>query len=210
MANPKRGAVIGKFRIRNRNASILTRFVNIETLAYQCMNQAGRYFFFKLCTIPGTNYVIRRSIIQEIGGWDPKALSEDAEETQAESEENDFSRPPEHGHSPYAKDFAYGQDVVFSGAYDTNRFYFQIPDYWQVEYAYARIQLTVSQLIGDGPASLTFALGDSPICSVELGGGAKERVLYVPIPVEQLKTGFNSFPGLAPPAAGGGRHMGPV
>lgn len=121
------------------------------------------------------------------------AQAAEAEETQAESEENDFSRPPEHGHSPYAKDFAYGQDVVFSGAYDTNRFYFQIPDYWQVEYAYARIQLTVSQLIGDGPASLTFALGDSPICSVELGGGAKERVLYVPIPVEQLKTGFNSF-----------------
>lgn len=79
MADPRRGAVIGKFRTRNRNATILTRFVNIETLAYQCMNQAGRYFFFKLCTIPGTNYVIRRSIIEEIGGWDPKALSEDTE-----------------------------------------------------------------------------------------------------------------------------------
>lgn len=79
MADPKRGAVIGKFRTRNRNATILTRFVNIETLAYQCMNQAGRYFYFKLCTIPGTNYVIRRSIIEEIGGWDPKALSEDTE-----------------------------------------------------------------------------------------------------------------------------------
>ena len=79
MADPKRGAVIGKFRTRNRNATILTRLVNIETLAYQCMNQAGRYFYFKLCTIPGTNYVIRRSIIEEIGGWDPKALSEDTE-----------------------------------------------------------------------------------------------------------------------------------
>ncbi len=79
MADPRRGAVIGKFRTRNRNATILTRFVNIETLAYQCMNQAGRYFFFKLCTIPGTNYVIRRDIIEEIGGWDPKALSEDTE-----------------------------------------------------------------------------------------------------------------------------------
>lgn len=75
----KLGAVIGKFRTRNRNASILSRFVNIETLAYQCMNQAGRYFFFKLCTIPGTNYVIRRSILTEIGGWDTKALSEDTE-----------------------------------------------------------------------------------------------------------------------------------
>ncbi|MGB8450890.1 MAG: glycosyltransferase [Anaerocolumna sp.] len=79
IADDKAGAVIGKFRTRNRNASILTRFVNIETLAYQCMNQAGRFLFFKLCTIPGTNFVIRRSIIEEMGGWDPKALSEDTE-----------------------------------------------------------------------------------------------------------------------------------
>lgn len=79
MSDDKLGAVIGKFRTRNRNASILTRFVNIETLAYQCMNQAGRYFFFRLCTIPGTNFVIRRSIVEEMGGWDTKALSEDTE-----------------------------------------------------------------------------------------------------------------------------------
>ncbi|MHB8061975.1 MAG: glycosyltransferase family 2 protein [Ruminiclostridium sp.] len=79
MSNDKLGAVIGKFRTRNRNASLITRFVNIETLAYQCMNQAGRWFFFKLCTIPGTNFVVRRSIIDEIGGWDTKALSEDTE-----------------------------------------------------------------------------------------------------------------------------------
>lgn len=79
MADDKLGAVIGKFRTRNRNASILSRFVNIETLSHQCMNQAGRFFFFKLCTIPGTNYVIRRSIVEEVGGWDVKALSEDTE-----------------------------------------------------------------------------------------------------------------------------------
>ena len=36
MKDDKLGAVIGKFRTRNRNASLLTRFVNIETLAYQC------------------------------------------------------------------------------------------------------------------------------------------------------------------------------
>lgn len=79
MSDEKIGAVVGKFRTRNRNASILSRFVNIETLAYQCMNQAGRFFFFKLCTIPGTNFVMRRSIVEAIGGWDPKALSEDTE-----------------------------------------------------------------------------------------------------------------------------------
>lgn len=53
------GAVIGKFRTRNKNATILTRFINIETLAFQWMAQAGRRQLFKLCTIPGTNYVIR-------------------------------------------------------------------------------------------------------------------------------------------------------
>ncbi len=79
MCDDSLGAVIGKFRTRNRNDSLLTRFVNIETLAYQCMTQAGRWFFFKLCTIPGTNFVIRRSIVNEIGGWDTKALSEDTE-----------------------------------------------------------------------------------------------------------------------------------
>ena len=79
MEDDKLGAVIGKFRTRNRNASLLSRFVNIETLAYQCMNQAGRYYFFRLCTIPGTNSVIRRSLIEEIGGWDVNALSEDTE-----------------------------------------------------------------------------------------------------------------------------------
>ncbi len=79
MGDDSLAAVIGKFRTRNRNASRLTRFVNIETLAHQCMNQAGRWFYFGLCTIPGTNFVIHRHIIEKIGGWDPDALSEDTE-----------------------------------------------------------------------------------------------------------------------------------
>lgn len=72
-------AVIGKFRTRNKNASILTRFINIETLAFQWMAQAGRQQLFGLCTIPGTNYVVRRSVVEQIGGWDVKALAEDTE-----------------------------------------------------------------------------------------------------------------------------------
>ncbi|UQZ34028.1 glycosyl transferase family 2 [Paenibacillus sp. PK3_47] len=73
------GAVIGKFRTRNRDASLLTRFINIETLSFQWMAQAGRWKLFKLCTIPGTNYVMRRSIVESVGGWDVKALAEDTE-----------------------------------------------------------------------------------------------------------------------------------
>lgn len=73
------GAVIGKFRTRNRDASLLTRFINIETLSFQWMAQAGRWKLFQLCTIPGTNFIIRRSIVEAIGGWDEKAVAEDTE-----------------------------------------------------------------------------------------------------------------------------------
>lgn len=73
------GAVIGKFRTRNKKASLLTRFINIETLSFQWMAQAGRRQLFKLVTIPGTNYVIRRELLEKIGGWDVKALAEDTE-----------------------------------------------------------------------------------------------------------------------------------
>lgn len=75
----KLGAVIGKFRTRNKNVNLLTRFINIETLAYQWMAQSGRWYLFRLCTIPGTNYIIRRSILDKIDGWDEKALAEDTE-----------------------------------------------------------------------------------------------------------------------------------
>ncbi len=72
-------AVIGKFRTRNRDSSLLTRFINIETLSFQWMAQAGRWQLFKLCTIPGTNFIVRRDVIDEIGGWDINAVAEDTE-----------------------------------------------------------------------------------------------------------------------------------
>ena len=77
--DPTLGAVVGKFRTRNRDASLLTRFINIETLSFQWMAQAGRWKLFKLCTIPGTNFIMRRSIVETIGGWDVKAIAEDTE-----------------------------------------------------------------------------------------------------------------------------------
>lgn len=73
------GAVIGKFRTRNKNKNLLTKFINIETLSFQWMSQAGRWELFNLCTIPGTNFILRKSIIEEIGGWDSKAIAEDTE-----------------------------------------------------------------------------------------------------------------------------------
>ena len=64
---------------RNKKVNMLTAFINIETLAFQWMSQAGRWQFFNLCTIPGTNFIIRRSLIEEMGGWDTKAVTEDTE-----------------------------------------------------------------------------------------------------------------------------------
>ncbi len=79
MNDDKAGAVIGKFRCRNKNTNFLTRCINLEGLYFQWMAQAGRWNLFKLCTIPGTNFVIRRTILERIGGWDTKAVTEDTE-----------------------------------------------------------------------------------------------------------------------------------
>lgn len=77
--DPKAGAMVGKFRVINAKKNLLTRFINIETITFQWMAQAGRWFWFRIATIPGTNFAIRRSIIEELGGWDEGALAEDTE-----------------------------------------------------------------------------------------------------------------------------------
>ncbi|MFB1049846.1 glycosyltransferase [Paraliobacillus sp. JSM ZJ581] len=81
MNDPKAGAIVGKFRVNNAKKNLLTKFINIETICFQWMAQAGRWFWFKVTTIPGTNFAIRRSIIEELNGWDEKALAEDTELT---------------------------------------------------------------------------------------------------------------------------------
>ncbi len=75
----KAGVSIGKFRVTNANNNILTKFIDIETITFQWLAQGGRWYWFKLSTIPGTNFAIRRSILETLGGWDEKALSEDTE-----------------------------------------------------------------------------------------------------------------------------------
>ncbi len=79
LLNPRLGAVIGKFRTINKNRSLLTRFINIETLSFQSILQAGRWKLFKIATLPGTNFVIRKKVIDEMGGWDADAMTEDSE-----------------------------------------------------------------------------------------------------------------------------------
>jgi cellulose synthase/poly-beta-1,6-N-acetylglucosamine synthase-like glycosyltransferase len=77
----KLGAVVGKFRTRNKDASLLTRFINVETLSFQWLLQAGRCHFFGITTIPGTNFIVRRSLLESMNGWNVNALTEDTELT---------------------------------------------------------------------------------------------------------------------------------
>lgn len=73
------GAVLGKFRTVNKSRNLLTRFINIETLSFQSMLQAGRWKLFKVATLPGTNFVVRRNLLDKLGGWDEEAITEDSE-----------------------------------------------------------------------------------------------------------------------------------
>lgn len=79
MDNPGLAAAFGKFRTRNQKRNLLTRFINLETLSFQFMIQAGRYLLLKMALLPGTNFLVRRKALVECGGWDENALTEDTE-----------------------------------------------------------------------------------------------------------------------------------
>ncbi len=79
LLHPELGAVLGKFRTVNRKRTLLTRFINIETLSFQSILQAGRWKLLRIATLPGTNFLMRRSLIEEMDGWDEGAITEDSE-----------------------------------------------------------------------------------------------------------------------------------
>ncbi len=105
-----------------------------------------------------------------------------------------ITQQPQYPEAPYVQQFGYSDDVVFSGIFDTDQFYFRVRNYWNTQYAYAQVQFTLSQLIGDGPASLTFSVNNKPIysCKVDYQND-REQIVYVPIPVDLLNIGYNSF-----------------
>ena len=79
LTNNELGAAIGKFRTINKNVNLLTKFINIETLSFQSMLQAGRWQMHNIATLPGTNFVMWTRLIRQLGGWDEQALTEDSE-----------------------------------------------------------------------------------------------------------------------------------
>ena len=92
------------------------------------------------------------------------------------------------------KDFEYSEDVVLDGVFQTNSYYFQIENYWDTRYAFAEIQIDVSQLISGVPASLTFMVNGEPVtsCLIDYANG-RSQTIYVSIPTRLLREGYNSF-----------------
>ncbi len=94
----------------------------------------------------------------------------------------------------YYKDFEYSEDIVLSGIFETNTYYFKLPDYWDSQYAYAQIEAELSQLIQDVPASLTFMVNNVPVATYKMDySNGKSQTFYVEIPMDLLDTGYNTF-----------------
>lgn len=118
-----------------------------------------------------------------------KVLASDPSRAQAPN-----GTPPKEPPASHTKVFSYGSDMLFSGIYNSNTYYFAVEDYWKVVYAYASIQFSVSPLIENVPASLTFFVNSTPVssCKVDYSNG-KTQVAYVEIPMSLLRKGYNQF-----------------
>ena len=96
--------------------------------------------------------------------------------------------------APNHKDFPIASDVVLSGLFQTHTFYFHVENYWDAQYAFAEIQLEVSQLISDVPASLTFTLNGTPVVSYRMDyQNGRSQTFYVRLPLRLLREGYNAL-----------------
>lgn len=72
---------VGYVKNINEKANMLTRMISLEFSVFQLTMQAGRWKLFRLGSLTGTNMLVKRSALLEAGGYDPKALAEDADLT---------------------------------------------------------------------------------------------------------------------------------
>ena len=79
MLSDETPAVTGKVRTINWNRNVLTRFICMEYLYFQLAGQAGKSRLYGIAVLPGTNFVIKRELLEELGGWDERAIAEDLE-----------------------------------------------------------------------------------------------------------------------------------
>jgi cellulose synthase/poly-beta-1,6-N-acetylglucosamine synthase-like glycosyltransferase len=79
--DPEVGAVMGRVVPRNTDRNALTRLLSMERSGGYQVDQQARYNLNLLPQYGGTVGGFRRELLTEIGGFDPKALSEDTELT---------------------------------------------------------------------------------------------------------------------------------
>ena len=80
LENPERYvAVFGRNKTRNAEQNFLTRCINQEIVVTQQIQHCAIWHLFKIGRIPGTNFIIQRQFVQEIGGWRNGALTEDTD-----------------------------------------------------------------------------------------------------------------------------------
>ncbi len=109
------------------------------------------------------------------------------------------SAPLPDQNEPVYEPVSHTQDNFFyrktlKGIYSSTYLYFYVEDYWDTKYVYAKIQYDVSQLIESTASSVTFAINDVPIQSYKLEyKDGNSQILYVKIPMDQVRSGYNSF-----------------
>lgn len=82
-AETTKGAVgaVGHVRTVNEKRNWLTRMISLEFQIFQLLMQSGRWLLFQTGSLTGTNMLLRRSALEELSGYDPYAIAEDAELT---------------------------------------------------------------------------------------------------------------------------------
>ncbi|AQQ54031.1 glycosyltransferase [Planococcus lenghuensis] len=78
---PNSAGAVGYVKTKNTDTNLLTAMIGLEFQVFQLLMQCGRWSLFNLGSLAGTNMLLRRFIIQELGGYDVNALAEDAELT---------------------------------------------------------------------------------------------------------------------------------
>ncbi|MGM0897897.1 MAG: glycosyltransferase [Bacillota bacterium] len=78
---PNAAGAVGYVKTKNVDTNVLTRMIALEFQVFQLLMQCGRWALFRLGSLAGTNMLLRRSVIDKLGGYDVYALAEDAELT---------------------------------------------------------------------------------------------------------------------------------
>lgn len=72
---------VGYVKTVNEQTNWLTRMIALEFQVFQLLMQCGRWKLISLGSLTGTNMLLSRKAIEEVGGYDTRALAEDADLT---------------------------------------------------------------------------------------------------------------------------------